>query len=118
MEQVKEGVDVFKWFVELNAQGKAVIAILSIIICVSIYNNYQININLANERIRYDTLSDKYANNTKDCKTEQDSINMIWYNKYEDYRNRREKELKEITKLWEDRYNKLNLKITKYEKSN
>ena len=117
MEEFKEGFGVLKWFVDLNSQAKAVIAILSLIICTFAYSNYRFNSEIVTERLRYDKLSDKYANSSKNCKAEQDSLNMIWFNKYEDYRNLREAELKALTQAWEERYNIINKKITQYEKS-
>lgn len=117
MEELREGFGVLKWFVELNSQAKAVIAILCLIVCVVVYRNYTLNLEIVTERLRYDKLSDKYTNSSKDCKTEQDSLNMIWFNKYEAYRNLREVELKALTQAWEERYNNINKKITEYEKS-
>lgn len=118
MEQTDKGFEILKWFVDLNTQAKAVIAILCMIIIAVCYNNYNLNDEIKAERIRYDTLTDKYTNGSKDCKKIQDSVNAVWFNKYEDYRNLREAELKALTKQWEARYNNINKKITIYERNN
>lgn len=104
-----------KWFVGLNGQAKAVIALLCLAIMFLIYRNYSLGEDIAKERIRYDNLSDKYNSNTKDCKEVQDSLNMVWFQKYDDYRTKREEELKEITKEWQGKYNSLSKKINEYE---
>lgn len=118
MEKINKGFDVLKWFVDLNREAKAVISLLCLIIIALSYFNYSLNQDIKEERLRYDVLSDKYANGSKDYSAEIDKINAVWLNKYESYRNLREEELKVLTKAWEDRYNDINEKIIRYEKSN
>ena len=118
MEKMEQGFSILKWFVDLNAEAKAVIAIMALIIVAFGYSNYTLNQEVKEERIRYDTLSDKYANGSKDCGKDIEKITAIWTEKYDNYRNLREAELKALTKAWEDRYNEINRKITRYEKIN
>lgn len=111
-----EGIAFFKWWVDLNAQAKTVIALMSMIIIFLIYYAFSANAEINQERIRYDKLSDKYTNSTKDCKTVQDSVNAAWFKKYDDYRTKREAELNELSKAWEGKYDAINRKIGKYER--
>ena len=116
MDKTEQGFTILKWFVDLNAEAKAVIAILCLTVIAVGYFNYQLNQDIKEERLRYDVLSDKYANGSKDCSKEIDKITAVWTEKYDNYRNLREDELKALTKAWEDRYNEINKKITRYEK--
>lgn len=118
MEQLKEGFGIFKWFIELNKEAKVVVALLSFVTIGVLYQNHSLNSSIDAERLRYDVLNDKYTNSYKYCNIEKDSLNAIWTRKYEAYRNLKDEESKELNKTLELRYNKLELKLEEYEKSN
>lgn len=113
---VTESVHFFKWWVDLNVQAKTVIALLTMIILFLIYYAFSANTEINNERKRYDDLSDKYQTVAQDCKKVQDSINAVWFAKYDDYRTKREAELLELSLAWEAKYDAINNKIARYER--
>lgn len=112
----------FQWFVDLNGEAKAVIAIL---LAIGIYFGMMQH----NTKQELDALQTLYNTDNKECSKEVakvtefyrvqlDSSNVKWQNKYNGYRDKVENENKILTKEWERKYENLSERFDRYQHNN
>lgn len=108
-------LNIFKYWIDLNGQAKAVIAILSIAIIFLTYRNYELGNDINNERTRYDALNEKYAKAQEIIRQDNAKLYQDFQVKLDDYRDRRDREVSILLNDYKERSERLQKKIEKYE---
>ena len=112
----------FQWFIDLNGEAKAVIAILLGLVVYFGIINY-------NKNQELDELQKLVLSDSKECSKEVKKVTDIyqlqiqelndkWQTLYNDYRDKVETENKVLTKEWERKYEILSERFDRYQQNN
>ena len=103
--------NLFKWFINLNPEGKSIIALLLGLNIYFGYALYSTNQDYKKLMEQYSVLFKSYNDDTKDCANKIIKINAEWGIRSDHYRNTIDQENRQRIKDWEEKYEKVVQKL-------
>lgn len=108
---------IFKYWINLNGQAKAVIALLTVVILFLGYRNHQLSQDVENQRIKYDKLQEQFIKEKDKTNVSNKNLYDQFDQKLEDYRTKRDKEVDQLLNDYKTKVERLENKIERYEKN-